>query len=649
MALVWLGGHWHFLALAGAAVLVACCYFPAYCLSGLDSDMVIPAVFYQDVMNGGNAADWAWGGASFLFPDLTAYFFVHAILGDGVGALEAASALLFAGWLIVAILGYRSCELPHVEVFAALMLLVLLAIAGLSLPSFFHLVEHSGTYLVTVLVAGALLRIWVHGEASWWRLAAWGAIIFLAAASDGLTMVVLVGPAMASLLAGALRYRDRRARGIGLAVAVGVAGVAGMRLAGVIFSPHLTTGGYLRIDAESVLNSLRSLRQILDLRFSGIIAVLTYADAVVIAGTGIYLARQLVFSASSAESPIRFFLLAYTFFLLASNWACAILSGNLWGVYSKRYYVLALVWPVVLLAGCASAKLPWRRWAAQLMAVGVTGACVAFALHAPVPVRYLYQTQMLNPGLAGLMKREHCPIALGDYWSANLADVTSNGAVRVYPLSIHEQAYFWFCNRTCFAKPPEGGYRLVLPKYQDPEMVRANFGEPARVEKLGEDEVWVYAPQDALRFIPTFDTVGNHQTFPDDNTYRVQGLGIYHWIGKIENDRAVARGGRDLNGYVAEGPGFVLGPGRYRAAYTYEFLAAPEGGREPIFTSSLKVSGNFETLGSEVLTYSGPGRQEAVEEFTIARGKSGSLVCRIEFRGSGAIAVDQQEVQRLGD
>jgi hypothetical protein len=111
----------------------------------------------------------------------------------------------------------------------------------------------------------------------------------------------------------------------------------------------------------------------------------------------------------------------------------------------------------------------------------------------------------------------------------------------------------------------------------------------------------------------------------------------------------VARAGRDFDGWVADGPGFVVGPGRYRVAYTYQFLSPPDGGREPVFASYLDVSGNPKTLVSQVLAHAGPGTQEAVEEFTIAKGERGRLLCRIIFRGSGAIAVDQQEVERLGD
>jgi len=644
----WLGEYWHVLALAAAALFLAVHYFPAYCLDGLNSDMVIPAIFYWDVMQGGHAADWYWGGSSFLFPDVSAHFLLHAVFGDGVRALEIASAFLFLGWMLAVIMGYWKCELPHVDVFAALALLLAAFIAWSSLPSFFHSVEHGGGYLVTLLALAYLQRAWLHGWRSPWMLTAVAVMIGLTCASDSLTLIVLVAPVIATVLWGAYRFPDRVARGCGLAITVGIAGLLGTTLGGLIFLPQLSTARYVSFDWGALVNSLRAIRHT-DAGQGGLVIFLYAADLVVIIGTAAYLAGQIMPSRLRPESPPRFFILSYTFFLLSFNWAAAIVSGNYLGTWSVRYLALSLIWPLLLLAGWLSAALPWRRWMARLLAVTVTAICLALALHPPTPRLYLDQKQILEPGLAALMREEDTPIALGDYWCANITTVLSNGVTPVIQLSKYGQASDWFVNRKWYENEPKGGFRLILMQSEDPVFIRAHFGEPGRIAKIGDMAVWVYRPEDAIHFIPNFGSIGNKQSYPDDNTYRITAPGIFHQTGALEADSIVARPGRDLNGMVADGPGVPVKPGRYRAAYTYAFQVAPEKDREPIFESMLLVSGPTKILDRQSLHYAGPGTQTAVQEFTIAPDGRGLLQCHIEYRGSGIIRIDQQEITRLGD
>jgi hypothetical protein len=645
----WLRDYGHVLLLAVAALILACCYFPTYCLAGLNSDMIIPAIFYRDITHGGHATDWYWGGASFLFPDLAANFFWHALLGDGVRALEVVSALFFLGWVLSLVLGYWHCDLPHVDVFAALTLLLAVALAEFSLPCFFHSVEHGGGYLMTLLTLAYLQQAWRQGWRGTGKPVLVAVLILLTCGSDSLVLIVLVAPVVATLLAGSYRFPDRFARGWQLALIVGLPGLLGASLIGAIFPPQLATAGYTSFDWSNALNSLRSVRHSLDFKADVGVTLLSAADLGVVAGTAWYLARQLRSPVVSTESPTRFFILAYTFFLISFNWAAAIVSGNYLGADSTRYLVLALVWPLILLVGWLSTALPWPRWQARLLAVAVSAFGLVVAFHPPTPDFYLDETQVLEPGLAAVMKQENTPVALGNYWCANITTVLSEGATTVLALSKHEQASHWFVNRLWYANEPAGGFRLVLVQKEKPDFVRAHFGEPQRIVRLGDTDVWVYAPENAIHFIPNFDTIGNRQSFPDGNTFRLQAAGLYHTIGMFEGDELVARSGRDLNGLIADGPDVLFKPGRYRTEFSYRFLAAPDEKREPIFESTLRIAGQITVLDRQPLHDVGPGLQQAEQEFTISPHARGLVQSYIEYRGSGTIAIDQQEVQRLGD
>jgi hypothetical protein len=649
IGLAWLKDYAHVLLLAVAALILACWYFPTYCLAGLNSDMIIPAIFYQDLTHGGHATDWYWGGASFLFPDLAAHFFLRALLGDAVRALEVVSALFFLGWVLALVLGYWQCDLPHVDVFAALALLLAVAVAWSSLPCFFHSVEHGGGYLMTLLTLAYLQQAWRQGWRGTGKPVLVAVLILLTCGSDSLVLIVLVAPVVATLLAGGYRFPDRFARGWQLALTVGLPGVLGALLSSAIFPPQLAMAGYTNFDWTSALNSLRSVRHSLDFKANGDVTLLSAADLGVLVGTAWYLARQLRSPLVRRESPTRFFILAYTFFLISFNWAAAIMSGNYLGADSTRYLVLALVWPLVLLVGWSSTALPWPRWRAQLLAVAVSAVCLVMAFHPPRPDIYLDQMQVLEPGLAGLMKQENTPVALGNYWCANITTVLSKGATPVLPLSKHEQASHWFANRLWYANEPAGGFRLVLVQSEKPDFIRAHFGEPQRIERLGNTDVWVYAPENAIHFIPNFDTIGNQQSFPDGNTYRIKAAGLYHMIGTFEGDELVARPGRELNGWIADGPDVLFKPGRYRAEFSYRFLTAPDEKREPIFESTLRIAGKVTVLSRQPLHDVGPGLQKAEQEFTITPHGRGLVQSYIEYRGSGTIAVDQQEIQRIGD
>jgi hypothetical protein len=221
----------------------------------------------------------------------------------------------------------------------------------------------------------------------------------------------------------------------------------------------------------------------------------------------------------------------------------------------------------------------------------------------------------------------------------------SDGATPVRELTRDGQMSHWFVDDRWYRVPP--GFRLVLMQDYRPGMVRARFGDPQRIEKIGSMDAWVYAEGDSIHYIPEFDALGNRRCFPDSSTYSVSAAGIPHQTGVLEGDSLVARPGRDVEAMMADGPGFHVRPGHYRVAYTYAFLAPPQKGKEPIFDSTLIGSNSMTLLSKKPLTDKGAGTTCAVEEFVVPANARGQLQCRIQYCGSGVIQVDRQTISRL--
>jgi hypothetical protein len=309
--------------------------------------------------------------------------------------------------------------------------------------------------------------------------------------------------------------------------------------------------------------------------------------------------------------------------------------------------MLALVWPVYLCAGWLSAAVAWPRGGATSICAVVALVCLGCALRPPAPAYYTYERQVCLPALAAVMARERCSVALGDYWCANMSTVFSDGAVRVLPLSATGHADYWFVNGNWFEQEPPGGYRLIVTQYGDVNRYRALYGEPERVESISDYQVLVYAPADALHFVPAFHTLGNRHCCPADNLLVARGAGIPFHTGRVENGVIVAREGRDLAGSIASGPNVMLGPGTYRVTYTYKILAPPQPSCCPALTLSIA-----DTDGAEIHTSSVPdeeGVQQVAQNFTVPAGKRGWLEAWLEFHSSGVMEVDEQKVERLSD
>ena len=640
-------------ALAAAMLFLAVAYLPELLLWNINSDYLIPAIFYQDLAHGGHAHDWGWGGASFIFPDLTLSFLFTYLLGNGVAGLEVVTAFFFLSWIVLAVMVYAASGFRNCEVFAVFVVLlgaVMLPFWSFPLGfagAFFFPVDHGGGYLLAMAVLAGVQQLWLRGWKSPLGLVLVGVLTLAATASDGLTVPVLVGPLVVAMLLAAIFFSAGRRRALVLAGTIGGSALAGFFLPGAVFPPHMATGTYTGFDLGRMLNSLSLLGQDLDFAHRAPISCLFILDGVLFLAAVWVFCRSWGGRDSTSLSPACFFLVTYTAGLLAMNWAAVVMTGCYTGVDTNRYVALSLFWPLFLLAGWLSASINWRPNARRVFALAVSGICAVIALHPPDPAEYRARKLAVSE-LEALFKQENTTAALGNYWYANIMTVLSKGVTPVREVSDDGMKSHWFADTEWYSSGPPGGFRVVLVPGSNPTMLKAHFGAPQRVTAVAGMETWIYAPENAIHFIPVFRTIGNRHSFPTPDAYHISAPGIPRQTGVIEEGSIVARPERDVNGTIADGPNIRPLPGRYRVEFTYAYLAPPEKGREPIFDAVLVNNYHAVVSTSEPLPQSGSGTQSAAQEFAIPVDVPGQLQCRIQYRSSGIIRVDSQTITRLG-
>ena len=652
--------HWAWLLLGAAALAFALHFIPQLTFALMDAETVALPLFYQDVVTLHHpAAAWQWGGFSALFPDVSVFFLLRFLGRNDWFALEGTMVFFFLAWLAGCAGLARAARRPHALPLVAMLFLLIVAEAcGFGFEpgwdadiqdAFFQPIYHSGTGVLCLACAALwIARISGGGRASFrWLLL----LVFLAVLSDFLFLVVFVIPALAALgvLAVAFRRDWRRHAGTGLPLAL-VAG-AGIFLAPYCFPVPLSTAGYFSIDWNGARISLSALWD--QLRDSGrhLFDFLVVLDALTLLGG---LAGFLFFCFFAAGKKIPATALALMVFSSASifcNWSAVILTGNYRGIVENRYLAVALSLPLVVLVFGLHAIINWRPWLEKLFAAGIA-VFIAACAFIPQPPSDAYQgTMNAIPVLRDVMKKNHIAEGLISYWQSNLFTFLSGGSVTLRSVTndgvINHlfNSMYWYGQGRPAADAPR--FRLIVVPTDD---MRAAFGPPDQVlEAPGRLVVWVYPEARSIRYDEFFGNLFLSTHFiGNDHTWQVNAAELPTRIGQAADASLLATEGKSGEDFLTYGPYLELKPGRYRAAYRYQYLAPPAPDRTATYDLFVHADGEDDrSLDPAPLPALDTKPQVFTDTFTVTRSRQ-TFEMRIYYHGSGTLRVDSLSVTRLG-
>jgi hypothetical protein len=656
--LTYLKKYWHWAILGGSVLFLAIHYMPAVYLDGLNSDMLIPMIFYQDIVQQGHSFQgWVWGGSSFLFPDLLLTWTLNFLLHDGITALQVATALLFLSWIGILSLAYRASNGKRMDVFAALTVLFAVAIAGpVGIHAGFcmsaYLTDcHGGELLLTMGCFALMQWTWLrgHGRGFWFL----SLFVMLGTLSDALFILTFTVPAIGTLALAMLWYPARSRLALALTGNILFFSMLGFLLVPYVF-PVPVAPGYTGLRLEAALNSLRAIWQTLDFSRNGVRAFCLVLDLLMpvlyAVGLGYYLRRNRRGSLSAAY----FLALTYGTLLILVNWSGAILTGNFTGVDCYRYVMCALVSPWLLAIGSISEFIPWAHRATQILFVAVSLLTVTVALSPPQPSFYYREAQQVLPVLRSVMAREHIEAGLANYWYANCFTYLSGQTVPIREITEDGHMGRWINNLQWFAgdgtPPAPPSFRFIAMYHLNSTAIGNRYGLPSRIIQLpGVREVWIYSPEDAIRYSPIFGDLGNRHTFASPTQFHVSGAALPFSTGQVENGAIIARAGRDRESYVTYGPYLHTQSGRYRVDFMYAYEIPPSPEKVAMFDCIVHPAKTEKTLDQAPLPFFDTSEKIFTREILVPVQNSGdSLETRILYRGSGDLRVDSLTITYLG-
>jgi hypothetical protein len=570
--------YWHWVFLGGGLLSFAIHYMPAVYLNGLNSDMLIPVVFYQDIVQQGHPCQgWVWGGASFLFPDLFLVWTLNFLSGDGLLAAQVATTLFALGWIVILSLAYRASNGRHSEVFTALAVLLALGVAshdginlGLSMNIFLP-VCHGGGMLMTMGCFAVAQYLWLRGYSRlFWLL---GLLAALGAASDALFILTFTAPAIGALALATLWYPARVRLALMLAGNILLCSALGFLLLSHLF-PVTLSSGYTGLRLDAALDSLNALWQSLDFSHNAARTVLFCADVLVVFLCAAVLLYGAPWNRARVLSPAVFFVAAFGGLLIIADWGGSILTGNYTGIDASRYVMCAYACPWMLLIGCLSEWIAWTRWATQILFFAVSALMVTVTLSPPPVAGYYHEAKKLVPVLRSVMAQEHIEAGLSDYWNANCFTFLSRQTVPIRGITDHGAMRRWFNNLQWYAgdgvtqAPPS--FRFIIMRRMNSQAITSRYGPPARIiQTLDDLDIWIYSPEDAIRYSPIFGDLGNRHCFVSPTQFWISTAGLPSSTGKVENGSMIARAGRDKESFMDFGPYLCTQSGRYRVDFVY--------------------------------------------------------------------------------
>jgi hypothetical protein len=502
---------------AGAfVVLVALLYAAARHAFAGDSDGAT-VVLQGQAMGSGNLTlhGWALSLDSFWTVDAVVYGLVELVTGMRGSLLFLVPAIIAAAVVVVGVVLARDGRRGTAGVAAGATVVVILALPSHTLANvFLRGPLHVGTALLC-LCAFAGVR---SGRYGWGWV---GAVLCLAAGvlGDFQTAALGVGSVCVAGVVAMLRTRDRRA-----GVPEVMAGVAALAVAGVVRALADVVGtfsvntGHPRASASQMVTNLLHLpawgANMLgvgggQLGSGGVPAALGAVHVVGLVAVTVAIAAGAVAMVRGAIGGPTPHPEANPAWRLDDLLVLAVFADlAVFGVLTTsddpgflRYLTAAVIFGAVLAGrwvGRLAAAMPGsssvRRVAAVacLAAVALFAAAFGFTLSAPIPRQPVDQ-------LDSFLEARQLNVGIGDYWSASIATVATNGAVTVRPVIStprgrvvryeRQSAASWYANQpfdflVYDTARPWGGVDAVS--------ARSTFGPVARTYAVGPYRVLVW-------------------------------------------------------------------------------------------------------------------------------------------------------------
>lgn len=645
---------------AGVAIaVVAVRLVPAAYLAIICSDNVQFPLLYHDVVEQGhNPHDWRWGGHSDLFPDVLLSFFFNRLAGDGLAAVEGASAVMFLLLIAVALFLYRqqggrrlACFTAVTTLFVAWMLDDFGIRHGLWFVNTFTLGTHTSAQVLAMAAFGLMLDSALNGRRpGFWVLAI---ICFLSSASDLSFVVLFTVPALFTL--GILRgVKAGSVRGfLPLLCNIVVASAAGGLLGAGIFPAEIVAGLYTHIDPKLIRESLAQLYHDALPSNGGCFIVLLGLDALLM----LLVLRQLIkFARNQTKGRVQlplFALLLFSGLLILCNWSAAIGTGNYLDIGASRYVRISNLLPLFLALGCLHASVRWSDAGAFVVCLLCSAAASLAAFYpAPQPDQYYREAQHLVPILRSLMKTEKIDGGLADYWYANYLTFSSRDTVRMRSVNPDGTLYHWINNFTWFSgdgkTQPKPVFGLILMDHLDAARLRARYGEPDRIFRTSRRHVvWIYRGEKRIAYRDAIGELANIHCGADPNEYKIEAVALPSNTGRADGGGVVAEAGKNQPNYLIYGPYLRLPPGDYRVKISYEYLSAPEPGKGLLCDYVIWSSSKPNLIDHAEIPFADTNRHEFTREIHVSSKRNDTFETRAFYRGSGTVRIESLAITSL--
>jgi hypothetical protein len=628
-----LARSWPWFVLGLSAFFFSVHFIPKLYFASMDTETIVLPLFYHDlVVMHHSPSNWAWGGFSAVFPDVTVFFLLNFLVRDGHLALQLLLICIFIGWLAgSAALGVVARRPHRLSLFSMLLLLWVGLSCDLGLPPemslflrnpLFQPIYHSGTGLLCLVCLALFLGEVSHGRTAgfYWLLA----LVFLAGISDILFLVVFVVPALASLVLVAAAYPRNWKNHLSLFLNLAISAMASYFLATACFPVTLATGNFIQWDFGRASVSFSLLTDELSNPERHFFVFMTVLDGLTVLG-GIVGVLFFYFSKWKRHvSPLGFTVMAFCVATIPANWIAAIYSGDYQGITSNRYLTVALLAPMFL---------------------------AVFGLHAFIPqeptINYT-NTMGDIPFLKAAMKTNHIHACLANYWNANITTFLSDGDVATRSLASDGSIYTWFNSLEWFGKghPVEDLPHFRLIYIPDHDFAQ-RFGPPDQLlHAPSGGEVWIYSEARSILYNEHFETLSNNFV-NDGRTVRFSPSNLPGDLSRFQDHSRLAIEGQDNDSWLEYGPYLSLTPGRYRAAFSYTYLAPPAAGKFPTYDLLVHTGVREKSFHSTSLPSPNSGPQIFTDDFDVR--EPGHLYeMRIRYHGSGTIRVDSLDVTYVG-
>lgn len=497
-----------------------------------NSDDLYPAAFCRGALGHTvSMVGFHLPGAPYLFPDLAVLIPLAWVISN-VALLHLAYSLLYFAAL-VAIMTWiaRSVGFQGREAFllAASGTLVLVALHacppymgrghGFIIPG-----SHMGAVLVG-LYSTAMVFSRLESSLRWYQAPVFVLVGAVAAFSDKLLLVQFLAPLSLALMVGWLFRFVRLKMVLMNAVctflvywgSLLVKNIA-LRLGFVL----LVAEDHLSFDRcqESLERFLSDLPVLLQGQwlFLGFVFLYAIVASLIILAECASFAKTLRGKSPCSTGTARnhvFFLAVFTVAAWVSNLSAVIILG-IWECSGHERYLLFLCCVPFLFTGIFLCSLRWRpvRTIQRVWVGGVT-ALALYLLAGQLPALHLENFQPAYPELAQALDRlaaeRGIRFGFAPFWTARKISFLTRADVHILPLVADGCPFLHADNPNAFLDSDPAA--LSIPQYQflimplvrdgrdnghddteffDPKRILSEYGEPAEIQIVGQDEIWLY-------------------------------------------------------------------------------------------------------------------------------------------------------------